>query len=198
MTGSELSELSELSEESEKLENSEHSEYSEHSENSEGWVNCVNFAFKTEGMEKIKIAIVNGANLNLTGERFPEIYGKESFGDYLEQMKRGHPEFEILYSQSNSEGEIIDTLQRLRADSGIAGIIINPGAYAHYSYAIADALADISKPKVEVHLSNIMSREAHRRVSVTAAHCDALIAGAGINGYTLAAMLIQKKCLIKK
>lgn len=187
-----------MSEESEKLENSENSEYSECSENSEGWVNCVNFAFKTEGMEKIKIAIVNGANLNLTGERFPEIYGKESFGDYLEQMKREHPEFEILYSQSNSEGEIIDTLQRLRADSGVAGIIINPGAYAHYSYAIADALADISKPKVEVHLSNIMSREAHRRVSVTAAHCDALIAGAGINGYTLAAMLIQEKCLIKK
>lgn len=187
-----------MSEESEKLENSENSEYSECSENSEGWVNCVNFAFKTEGMEKIKIAIVNGANLNLTGERFPEIYGKESFGDYLEQMKREHPEFEILYSQSNSEGEIIDTLQRLRADSGVAGIIINPGAYAHYSYAIADALADISKPKVEVHLSNIMSREAHRRVSVTAAHCDALIAGAGINGYTLAAMLIQEKYLIKK
>ncbi|MDE7413568.1 MAG: 3-dehydroquinate dehydratase [Muribaculaceae bacterium] len=133
------------------------------------------------------IAIINGPNLNLLGKRDPEIYGSETLNDIMDNLQKNFPVHEFIFFQSNHEGEIIDFLQAMRDDSKVKGIVINPGAYAHYSYAIADALRDIKglKPAVEVHISNIHAREEFRHTSVTAPCVEAVIAGAGINGYIL-------------
>ena len=132
----------------------------------------------------MNIAIINGPNLNLLGERDPEIYGSETLQDIITMLRKEMPDVKFSNFQSNYEGEIIDRIQAIRKDGSINGIVINPGAYAHYSYAIADALRDIQgkKPVVEVHISNIHSREEFRRHSVTAACVDAVIAGAGTRG----------------
>ena len=134
------------------------------------------------------IAIINGPNLNLLGKRDPEIYGSETLNDIMDNLHEEFPEHKFIHFQSNHEGEIIDFLQSMRYDDTVKGIVINPGAYAHYSYAIADALRDLKglKPAVEVHISNIHAREEFRHTSVTAPCVDAVIAGAGINGYMLA------------
>jgi 3-dehydroquinate dehydratase-2 len=131
----------------------------------------------------MRIAVLNGPNLNLLGEREPDIYGHLSL-DELETAVATYAaarEIEIGFFQSNSEGAIIDQLHRLRGWAD--GIVINPGAYTHYSYAIRDALAAISIPVVEVHLSDTATREPFRRVSVTADVCIAQIAGLGIDSY---------------
>lgn len=136
------------------------------------------------------IVIINGPNLNLLGKREPEIYGNRSFEDYLPALRdicHALANVELHYIQSNSEGEIIDALQHHGYDPTTAGIIINPGAYAHYSYAIADAIAAIPAPVIEVHISNIHSREEFRRKSVTAAACRGCITGLGFTGYEMAA-----------
>ena len=130
----------------------------------------------------MKILIVNGANLNLLGKREPEIYGSTTMEDYLAQLKDEFPQHEILYFQSNVEGELINRLQSEDFDA----LVINAGAFTHYSYAIADCLKNISKPKVEVHISNIYQREEFRQKSVTAAYTDALLSGFGLRGYSLA------------
>ena len=132
------------------------------------------------------ILIINGPNLNLLGKRDPEIYGAETFDDTLSRLRGQFPQEEILFFQSNSEGEIIDAIQSVRTNPEIYGIVINPGAYAHYSYAIADAIADSAVPVVEVHISNIHAREEFRSKSVTAASADAIISGCGREGYSLA------------
>ena len=121
----------------------------------------------------MKILIANGANLNLLGKREPEIYGSTTMEDYLAQLKDEFPQHEILYFQSNVEGELINRLQSEDFDA----LVINAGAFTHYSYAIADCLKNISKPKVEVHISNIYQREEFRQKSVTAAYIDALLSG---------------------
>lgn len=130
----------------------------------------------------MKILIANGANLNLLGKREPEIYGSTTMEDYLAQLKDEFPQHEILYFQSNVEGELINRLQSEDFDA----LVINAGAFTHYSYAIADCLKNISKPKVEVHISNIYQREEFRQKSVTAAYIDALLSGFGLRGYSLA------------
>lgn len=130
----------------------------------------------------MKILIANGANLNLLGKREPEIYGSTTMEDYLAQLKDEFPQHEILYFQSNIEGELINRLQSEDFDA----LVINAGAFTHYSYAIADCLKNISKPKVEVHISNIYQREEFRQKSVTAAYIDALLSGFGLRGYSLA------------
>ena len=114
----------------------------------------------------MKILIVNGPNLNLLGTREPEIYGTVSVDYFLQNLKEKFPEDEILFFQSNVEGEIINRLQ----EDDYEALIINPAAYTHYSYAIADCLRNIQKPKIEVHISNIYAREEFRQKSVTAAH----------------------------
>lgn len=131
----------------------------------------------------MKILIVNGPNLNLLGKREPEIYGNVSMESVLQRLREGFPSAEIDFFQSNSEGAIIDRLQQ----EDFAALIINPGAFTHYSYAIADCLKNISVPKVEVHISNIYQREEFRRKSVTAEHCNAVLSGFGTDGYKLAA-----------
>ena len=135
----------------------------------------------------MKILIINGPNLNLPGTREPEIYGTVSMADFLENLKEKFPEDEILFFQSNVEGEIINRLQ----EDDYEALIINPAAYTHYSYAIADCLRNIQKPKIEVHISNIYAREEFRQKSVTAVHCNGVISGFGLDGYRLAVLSLK-------
>ena len=133
------------------------------------------------------IAIINGPNLNLLGRRQPEIYGDRSFEKYLRQLREMFPLTPIEYFQSNSEGEIIDQIHKLGYErEDCVGIVINPGAYSHYSYAIADAISSIDTPVVEVHISNIMEREDFRHRSVTAPSCKGMLTGFGLEGYAMA------------
>jgi 3-dehydroquinate dehydratase II len=132
----------------------------------------------------MKIIIINGPNLNLTGIREKEIYGNESFDSCFLDLTKKYPEIEFEYYQSNIEGEIIDKLHAL--GFSYDGIILNPGAYAHTSLAIADAVSAIRTPVVEVHLSNIFAREKIRRNSIVAARCKGIISGFGMQSYELA------------
>lgn len=133
------------------------------------------------------ICIINGPNLNLLGRRQPEIYGTTTFEDYLRTLREAFPTTPIEYFQSNCEGEIIDKIHSLGYDRPeCTGIVINPGAYAHYSYAIADAISSIKLPVVEVHISNIHSRDEFRHKSVTAPSCRGMLTGFGLRGYELA------------
>ncbi len=129
----------------------------------------------------MKIHIINGPNLNLLGKREPELYGTESFEDFFLKLQQKHPEIALFYFQSNSEGALIDELQRVGFESD--GIILNPAAYTHYSYAIADTLAALHSPVIEVHISDIDQREDFRKVSLTAPYCQLQIKGLGLKGY---------------
>jgi 3-dehydroquinate dehydratase II len=129
----------------------------------------------------MKILIINGPNLNLLGKRQPEIYGFESFEAYLVILKGLFPDDVIDYFQSNHEGELIDKIQQ--SDGQYDGIIINAGGYTHTSVAIGDTVASISTPCIEVHISNIFSREDFRKISYLSAHCKAVISGCGLDGY---------------
>lgn len=131
-----------------------------------------------------KILILNGPNLNLLGSREPEIYGHVSFETYLKTLKDEFPEIQLDYYQSNHEGALIDKLQE--ADHQYNGVVMNPGAYAHTSIAIADCIRAISIPVVEVHISDISKREPYRRHSFTAEACKMCIMGKGMDGYALA------------
>ncbi len=135
----------------------------------------------------MKILVINGPNLNFLGIREPAQYGTENYASLCEKLQKAAAKKgdELSVFQNNSEGAIIDRLQEAYSD-GTEGIIINPGAYTHYSYAIRDALASITVPKIEVHISNIHKREEFRHTSVTAPVCDGQIVGLGIKGYLLA------------
>lgn len=135
----------------------------------------------------MKVLIINGPNLNLLGTREPEIYGNVSMESYLENLKSEFQAHELKYYQSNIEGELINRLQEDDFDA----VVINPGAFTHYSYAIADCLKNIRKPKVEVHISNIYQREEFRQKSVTAANTDAVLSGFGMDGYRLALLSLR-------
>jgi dehydroquinase class II len=135
----------------------------------------------------MKILIINGPNLNILGNREPEIYGKTSMEDFLNTLEEEFPNDEISFYQSNIEGEIINRLQKDDFDA----VVINPAAYTHYSYAIADCLKNIQKPKIEVHISNIYKREEFRQKSVTAPYTDAVLSGFGLNGYRLAILSLK-------
>ena len=130
----------------------------------------------------MKILILNGANLNLLGTREPDIYGSTSMDDVLTHLKSEYSQHVIEYFQSNFEGEIIGKIQENNFDA----LVINPGAFTHYSYSIADALKNLRKLKIEVHISNIYQREEFRQKSVTAAYTDAVLSGFGTEGYRLA------------
>jgi 3-dehydroquinate dehydratase-2 len=132
----------------------------------------------------MKIAIINGPNLNLIGQREPEIYGNQSLNTYLDTLHHAFPETELWIKQSNVEGELINWIQE--AGQTCNGIIINPGGYSHTSIAIGDALAAIDVPAVEVHISNIFARETFRQHSHVSAKCRGVISGLGLEGYRLA------------
>lgn len=135
----------------------------------------------------MKILVINGPNLNFLGIREKGIYGNHDYNYLLQLLENKAKELSITIEtfQSNSEGEIIDRIQKAYFDK-VDGIVINPGAFTHYSYAIHDALASITVPKIEVHISNIHQRESFRHVSVTAAQCNGQIVGLGLHGYLLA------------
>ncbi|MDE6309724.1 MAG: type II 3-dehydroquinate dehydratase [Muribaculaceae bacterium] len=133
-----------------------------------------------------KILIINGPNLNLLGVREPGIYGNESMEAYLERLRRLYPNTEIEYYQSNHEGALIDKIQQAGMNQSYTGIVLNAGAYTHTSLAIADAIAAVPGPVVEVHISNISAREKVRHHSMIAAACMGSIAGFGLDSYRLA------------
>ncbi len=141
----------------------------------------------------MRILVINGPNLNFLGIREKGIYGSEDYDHLLGLLENKAMELGVTIEtfQSNCEGEIIDRLQKAYYDK-IEGIIINPGAYTHYSYAIRDALASLTVPKIEVHISNIHQREEFRHVSVTAPACSGQITGLGLQGYLLAVDAIVK------
>ena len=135
----------------------------------------------------MKILVLNGPNLNFLGIREKGIYGSKDYKDLLEMLQKKADDLgiELETFQSNSEGEIIDRIQKAYLDK-VDGIVINPGAYTHYSYAIRDALASVLCPIIEVHISNVHKREEFRHVSVTAPVCTGQIVGLGLKGYLLA------------
>ena len=130
------------------------------------------------------IFVLNGPNLNMLGKREPGIYGSEGFESYLEKLKESNQDLVIEYFQSNIEGELIDAIQK--AGFSADGIILNPGGYTHTSVAIGDAIASITAPVIEVHISNVHAREAFRHHSVLADIVTGQIAGFGLDSYALA------------
>lgn len=139
------------------------------------------------------IHILNGPNLNRLGTREPGVYGTTAFEDYLERLRDLFPSVDIVYYQSNHEGDLVDYLQSAIGDETI-GVVINAGAYAHYSYAIADAIRMLTCPVVEVHISQLATREPHRHMTVLTEVCEGMIMGFGLDGYRLAvAHLVARK-----
>ena len=132
----------------------------------------------------MKIAIINGPNLNLLGTREPGIYGSQTFEQFFSELKKKYPGISFNYFQSNVEGELINELQRVGFDYD--GIIINPGGYTHTSVAIGDAIASVKTPVIEVHISNVHAREDFRKLSHISAKSKGTIAGLGLKGYELA------------
>lgn len=132
----------------------------------------------------MKIVIINGPNLNLLGTREPEIYGHETLDDIINGLKTKYPDVEFVSLQSNVEGEIINMLHEYGFSAD--GIILNAGGYTHTSVSIADAVAAIKTPVVEVHISNILAREEFRHTSLIAPHSIGIISGFGAKGYSLA------------
>jgi 3-dehydroquinate dehydratase-2 len=132
----------------------------------------------------MKIQIINGPNLNLLGKREPGVYGNTSFEEYLVGLTARFPNVDLNYFQSNVEGEIINKLHEV--GFSFDGVILNAGGYTHTSVAIADAIAAIQSPVVEVHVSNIYAREAYRHVSLTGKNCKGVLTGFGLDGYRLA------------
>lgn len=132
----------------------------------------------------MRIAIVNGPNLNLLGKREPDIYGAQTFEDYFGTLKAVFPDITFTYFQSNVEGELINALQEFGFDYD--GIIMNPGGYTHTSVAIGDCIAGIRTPVIEVHISNVHAREDFRKISHLSAKAKGTICGLGMKGYELA------------
>ena len=132
----------------------------------------------------MKIAIINGPNLNLLGKRETDIYGNESFDSFFQQLKIKFKNVELSYFQSNVEGELINEIQRVGFD--FDGIIFNPGGYTHTSVAIGDSVAAITTPVIEVHISNIFGREDFRKLSHVSGKAVGVISGLGLKGYELA------------
>jgi 3-dehydroquinate dehydratase II len=140
----------------------------------------------------MRVLVLNGPNLNLLGEREPQFYGTQTLAELNEALTAvaRKLDLEVRFEQHNSEGAIIDALHAAPQSSD--AVVLNPGAYAHYSYAIADAIAAIGIPVIEVHLSNVAARDAFRRTSVTAAACRGVISGLGAASYVLALRALRE------
>ncbi len=132
----------------------------------------------------MRCIIINGPNLNLLGRREPDIYGTQSFDDFLHTLRQRFPGMDIEYFQSNWEGGIVDKIQ----ETGFSydGIILNAGGYSHTSIAIADAIGSVTTPVIEVHISNTFAREEYRHQDVLTSKCKGLILGMGLEGYAMA------------
>lgn len=136
----------------------------------------------------MKIAIINGPNLNLLGKREPGIYGSTEFEDFFETLKKDFPHVQFEYFQNNVEGELVNAIQNFGFD--FDGIILNPAAYTHTSVAIGDAIAAIKTPVIEVHISNVHAREDFRKISHVSAKAAGTICGLGLTGYKLAVQFL--------
>lgn len=132
----------------------------------------------------MRIEIINGPNLNLLGKREPTIYGDQSFEDYLDRLRQQYPDVELTYFQSNGEGELIDEIHR--TGFSYDGIILNAGAYTHYSIALQDAIRAVTTSVIEVHISNVHTREEFRHKSMISCACLGVICGFGLDSYRLA------------
>lgn len=139
----------------------------------------------------MRIIIINGPNLNLLGKREPSIYGNQTFEDYFNSLKNQFKNIELSYYQSNIEGKLIDKIQEVGFE--FDGIIINAGAYTHTSIAIADAIASITTPVVEVHISNTFARESFRHKSFLSKVCKGIIVGFGMDSYKMALHSFENK-----
>lgn len=139
----------------------------------------------------MKIAIINGPNLNLLGKRETDIYGNQPFEEYFRKLEQKFPHIHFSYFQSNLEGALIDELQRVGFDHD--GIILNPGGYTHTSVAIGDAVAAIKTPVVEVHISNVHAREDFRKISHVSGKAAGSIFGLGLHGYELAVVWFMQQ-----
>ena len=141
----------------------------------------------------MKLQIINGPNLNLLGQREPDVYGRRTFEDYLDELRRAYPDVTIDYFQSNCEGALIDKIHE--AGFQCDGIVLNAGAYTHTSIALHDALRAVTAPAVEVHISNVHAREEFRHHSLISAACRGVICGFGLDSYRLAVeALINLPC----
>ena len=142
----------------------------------------------------MKLLVVNGPNLNMLGFRDKNVYGSTDYAALCKMLTKKGAElgFEVECYQSNHEGAIIDRLQEALSD-GTVGLVINPGAYTHYSYAIHDALEILHFPKVEIHISDVDNREDFRKISVTAPACDVKLAGEGVQGYVHAMEIVKER-----
>jgi 3-dehydroquinate dehydratase-2 len=139
----------------------------------------------------MKIAIINGPNLNLLGIREPSVYGNQNFEQYFEDLQKKFSAIQLIYFQSNVEGELINKIQKYGFT--FDGIILNPGGYTHTSVAIGDAIAAVAAPVVEVHISNVAAREEFRKISYVSAKCKGTITGLGLKGYELAILSLLKE-----
>lgn len=139
----------------------------------------------------MKILIINGPNLNLLGKREPEIYGNRSFEQFLEELRGIFPDIELDYFQSNYEGALLDRIHE--AGFTVDGIVLNAGAFTHTSIALADAVAAVTAPVIEVHISNVHKREPFRHHSYLSPKCVGSIVGLGLDGYRLAIEYLQRK-----
>jgi len=137
----------------------------------------------------MKILIINGPNLNLTGQREVKIYGTTSFDDYIQILRKKYSDITIDYFQTNVEGEIINRLHV--ADENYDGIILNCGGYSHTSVAIADAIAAIKTTVIEVHISNVFGRELYRQNMITASKATGIISGLGLGSYETALLYLK-------
>ena len=144
----------------------------------------------------MRILIINGPNLNFLGKREPETYGAMTLWDLENRLKKKFSKLKLEFYQSNSEGAIVDFLQKAM-DGSVAGVVLNAGAYSHYSYAIRDAIAMLPVPVIEVHISNTYAREEFRRTSVFSAVCKGVIAGLGTEGYELALQYLINNAKMK-
>ncbi len=138
-----------------------------------------------------EILIINGPNLNLLGQRQPEVYGNTSFEDFLSRLKAAYPTIKLSYFQSNIEGELIDQLQK--ADKQYDGILLNAGGYTHTSVSIADAVAAIDTAVIEIHISQPAAREVERHTSLLSKYCKGSISGLGLDSYRLGIDYFFKK-----
>jgi 3-dehydroquinate dehydratase-2 len=139
----------------------------------------------------MKILLINGPNLNLLGTREPDIYGSQTFEVFFEDLQADMPQVQLEYFQSNHEGALLDKLHE--AGFSVDGIVLNAGAFTHTSVALADAVAAISPPVIEVHISNVHRREPFRHHSFLSAHCVGSIVGLGLEGYRLAVSWFLKR-----
>ncbi|MEP0823815.1 MAG: type II 3-dehydroquinate dehydratase [Ignavibacterium sp.] len=137
----------------------------------------------------MNILILNGPNLGMLGQREPEVYGSETLADLEARLRKRFPDVQFTFFQSNHEGVLVDELNKA-AGGGIDGVVINPGAYAHSSYAIRDAVAALKIPVVEVHITNVHAREEFRRRSLIAPVCRGVVTGLGRRGYELAVQFL--------